>query len=86
MRMIQRIRAGGCEETRRLLSEHLEGELGGRSERRVLRHLARCERCRAVLHSLARAVGHLRSLGSIEPPPSPSVADAVLGRIRAETP
>jgi predicted anti-sigma-YlaC factor YlaD len=72
-----------CEETAERLSAHLEGELRGRQARRVLRHLARCPRCREVLRSLARAVDGLRSLGQVDPPSSyPSVADSVADRIR----
>jgi predicted anti-sigma-YlaC factor YlaD len=74
-----------CEETRERLSSHLEGELEGREERRVLRHLVRCERCREVLRSLARAVHGLQSLGRVNiPAPVPSTADAVVDRIRRD--
>ena len=74
-----------CEETRELMSAHLEGDLQGREQRRVLRHLARCERCRALLQSLARAIEHVRALGRTEESTSgPSVADAVVRRIREE--
>jgi anti-sigma factor RsiW len=72
-----------CEETRERLSAHLEGELQGREANRVLRHLARCPRCREVLRSLARAVDGLRSLGQATGPvPVPSTAYAVVDRIR----
>lgn len=72
-----------CEETRERLSAHMDGELGGREARRVLRHLARCPRCREVLRSLARAVDGLRSVGpATGPVPVPSTADAVVDRIR----
>ncbi len=71
------------EETRERLSAHLEGELKGREAKRVLRHLARCDPCRELLRSLARAVESLRALGQSEAPPAaPSVADAVVDRIR----
>jgi predicted anti-sigma-YlaC factor YlaD len=72
-------------ETQKHLSEHLEGELAGREHKRVLRHLARCPRCREMLRSLAHAVEHLRQLGRGDDLPSrPSVADAVVDRIRHE--
>lgn len=72
-----------CEETRELLSAHLGGELHGREANRVLRHLARCPRCREVLRSLARAVDGLRSLGQAKGPvPVPTAADAIVDRIR----
>jgi predicted anti-sigma-YlaC factor YlaD len=75
-----------CDETRDSLSAHLEGELRGREHKRVLRHLARCPRCREVLQSLARAVDSLRSLAQADvPPPAPSVADSVLDRLRHDT-
>jgi anti-sigma factor RsiW len=70
-------------ETQERLSAHLEGELEGREAKRVQRHLARCRMCQAVLRSLTRAVEGLRSLGAGEPVSTdPSVADAVVSRIR----
>ena len=76
---------GTCEETTACLSDHLDGELGQREERRVRRHLAWCRRCQVVYDSLARAVEGVRGLGRLElEDPSPSVADAVLERIRHE--
>lgn len=76
-----------CEETRERLSAHLEGELRGREHKRVLRHLARCPRCREMLRSLARAVAGLRSLGQVDVPSNRrSVADAVADRIRRNGP
>lgn len=75
-----------CAETRERLSDHLEGDLAGREQKRVLRHLARCRHCRAILESLARTLDHVRSLGQIDvPAPAPvSTADAVVERIRRE--
>jgi predicted anti-sigma-YlaC factor YlaD len=75
-----------CAETRERLSAHLEGELRGRESKRVLRHLARCERCREVLRSLARAVDALRSLGQADvAPPAPSAAESIADRLRPDT-
>jgi predicted anti-sigma-YlaC factor YlaD len=83
MTVIARVLYGSCAETRGHLSEHLEGELRGFRRFRVLGHLARCERCRAVLASLARTVEQLRTLARDEPEVG-SVADAVVDRIRQE--
>ena len=83
MTVIARVLHGSCAETREHLSDHLEGELAGIRRFRVLGHLARCERCRAVLASLARTVEQLRTLGRDEPETG-SVADAVIDRIRQE--
>jgi predicted anti-sigma-YlaC factor YlaD len=80
--MLDWVVTAGCEETRTRLSEHLEGELSGWRRFRVLRHLARCEGCQAVLRSLATAVEHLQALGREPTPSFPSTADAVIGRIR----
>jgi predicted anti-sigma-YlaC factor YlaD len=74
---------GSCAETREYLSAHLEGELRGFRRFRVLGHLARCERCRAVLASLARTIDELRALGRDDADVG-SVADAVVDRIRQE--
>lgn len=84
MNILDRLWNGSCEETEQHLSDHLDGELGGLRGRRVLRHLARCELCRAVFLSLARTVEQLRALGRVEPP-SQTVADAVVARIRHGT-
>ena len=83
MELVMRPWVATHEETQERLSAHLEGELVGREAKRVLRHLARCHGCRELLRSLARAVDSLRALGQADvPPPAPSVADAVVGRIR----
>lgn len=76
---------GTCAETEARLSDHLDHELGAREEKRVTRHLAWCRRCRAVAESLSRVVESVRGLGRLElEEPPPSVADAVLERIRHE--
>jgi predicted anti-sigma-YlaC factor YlaD len=77
-----------CEQTRERLSAHLEGTLRGREAKRVLRHLARCPNCREALRSLAHTVDGLRSLGRSNAlsESQPSVADAVVDRIRGEPP
>ena len=73
------------DETRERLSAYLEGELQGREQKRVVRHLALCPLCRDVLRSLAQTLERLRLLGRGEsPPPRPSVADAVIDRIRRD--
>lgn len=71
-----------CGETMERMSDHVDGELSPRSERRVLRHLSRCERCRAMLASMQRTVDWLRDLGATEDPPAASVVDDVVARIR----
>ncbi len=75
---------GTCRETGEHLSEHLEGELHGLRRLRIHRHLVRCELCQTVLRSLARTLAALRSLGTIEPAPTPSVVPAVVATIREE--
>jgi predicted anti-sigma-YlaC factor YlaD len=86
VKVIERLWIGTCSGARDRMSEHLEGELRGFRERRFLRHLRSCDRCRAVLLSLRRAVEQLRALGRAETPSVASVADAVVNRIRPETP
>jgi anti-sigma factor RsiW len=83
MELVMRPWVATHEETWERLSAHLEGELEGRDAKRVLRHLARCHHCRELLRSFARAVDSLRALGQSDvPAPRPSVADAVVDRIR----
>lgn len=76
------------EETQDRLSAYLEGELRGRERKRVARHLSLCPICREIMRSLARTVERLRSLGrgDTSPPLGPSVADAVVDRIRDDGP
>jgi predicted anti-sigma-YlaC factor YlaD len=81
----QSIWTASCDETQAAMSDHLDGEIGGMRLFRVARHLMRCEHCRGVLRSLARAVEQLRALGRPDPP-APSVVDAVLDRVRTEGP
>ncbi len=86
MEMVMRPWVASCEETRGRLSDHLDGELVGREHKRVLRHLARCKHCQALLESLARTLAHLRSLGEVDlaaPAPGATVS-AVIERIRRE--
>ncbi|HXH89715.1 MAG TPA: anti-sigma factor [Gaiellaceae bacterium] len=83
MELVLRPWVATCAETRERLSAHLDGELAGRDGKRVLRHLALCRHCRELLRSLARAVEGVRTLGQSDAPsPGPSVADAVVDRIR----
>ncbi len=81
MTAIGRFVYGTCAQTRDCLSAQLEDELRGVRRFRVRGHLARCERCRAVLASLARTVDQLRALGRAETKPPDSVAEAVITRL-----
>lgn len=76
---------GSCEETRDRLSDHLEGSLPPRRDRRVSRHLRYCRRCRAVYASLVRTVESVRELGRRDDAElSGSAARVVVERIRRE--
>lgn len=89
MELVLRPWVATCAETQEHLSEELEGELRGRTARRIRRHLALCPHCREALRSLRRAVDGLRSLGRTGPTPTPdppSVADTVADRIRRNDP
>jgi anti-sigma factor RsiW len=72
-------------ETRDRLSDYIDGELDARTRTRIMRHLARCERCRAMFESLTRTLAQLRSvggtgLGSAEP----ATVRAVIEKIERE--
>lgn len=85
MNTLMRPLIGSCDDTREQLSEHLEGSLPSRRERRVTRHLRFCRRCRAIYQSLTRTVESVRNLGrQEETEPDPSVADTVIERIRRQ--
>lgn len=73
-----------CEETAEHLSRYLEGDLEHRTQVRLAKHLRRCARCRALLTSLGRTIEQLRSLRALPPDGRPSVATAVMGRIRRD--
>ena len=74
-----------CRETRDHLSDYLDGDLGARTRVRIMRHLARCEHCRAVLDSLTRTLEQLRSLGTIEQvSPAPATVRAIVERIERD--
>jgi len=74
-----------CRETRDRLSDYLEGDLGARTRTRIMRHLAGCKHCRALLESLTRALEQLRALGSIDQgSPEPATVRAVIERIERE--
>ena len=74
-----------CRETRDRLSDYIDGDLGARTRIRVMRHLARCERCRALLDSLTRALDQLRSLGALEhASTAPAAVKAIVERIERD--
>lgn len=74
-----------CKQTMARMSGHLDHDLPAGHERRVVRHLARCHRCRAVYESLTRAVEQVRTLGRRDlEQPAHSIADVVTERIRRE--
>jgi anti-sigma factor RsiW len=67
------------------MSDFLEDDLSSRQRARVLRHLARCERCRAMLDSLTRTLHQLQSLARIEHvATAPATVSSVVERIRRE--
>ncbi len=82
--MIRNPLRASCEETAELMSAHLEGELRRLRRWRVIRHLATCERCRAVLRSLRETIAGLGALARIEPAPQPALAETVIERITRE--
>ena len=74
---------GSCEETREQLTAHVDGELGGLRRLRVRLHLAGCDACSAGARSLRQTIERLHELeDSFAPGPAPSVAPAVVKRIR----
>jgi predicted anti-sigma-YlaC factor YlaD len=75
--------AASCRETADNLSRYLEHDLAFLRRRRVARHLGQCIHCRALLHSLARTVEQLRTLGRSEPG-LPSLVDEIVEGIRGE--
>ena len=83
MRVLAHFWTGSCHETSELLSAHLEQDVPLTQRGRVRRHLARCAACQAVLRSLGRVVAELRAL-RLNDASFPSVADAVVARVRRE--
>jgi predicted anti-sigma-YlaC factor YlaD len=71
-----------CRETRARLSDYLDDDLGARTRVRIMRHLARCEHCRALLESLTHTLEQLRSLGTGDlASPTPATVRAIVERI-----
>jgi anti-sigma factor RsiW len=83
MRSLMDMMVGSCEQTRELLSAHVEGELTGLRRLRVRLHLAGCDACSAAVRSLRRTIERLHELeDTFTPDPAPSVAPTVLQRIQ----
>jgi anti-sigma factor RsiW len=82
MRSLMDMMVGSCEETRELLSAHVEGDLKGLRRLRVRLHLAGCDACSAVVRSLRKTIERLQELDeSFAPGPASTVAPDVLERI-----
>ncbi len=66
--------------TQRRMPDYLEGDLGGRQQRRLARHADECPDCGAMLRGVTRVRIMLRSFG--RPRPQTTVVPSVLERIR----
>jgi anti-sigma factor RsiW len=83
MRSLMDMMIGSCDETRELLSAHVDDELRGLRRLRVRLHLAGCDACSAAVRSLRKTIERLHELeDTFAPGPAPSVAPAVLERIQ----
>jgi anti-sigma factor RsiW len=82
MNLLRMLVEASCGEVARHMSDYVEGDLSGFKHRRFARHLARCERCQAVLRSLRRTLESLGRLRDVELAPDPSLAERVIGRLR----
>lgn len=58
-----------CQEVRDLLSAYMDEQLGSSQQQEVSAHIKVCEECRAELEELREAVGFLRQLPELPPPP-----------------
>lgn len=84
MRALEHFWTGSCHATAELLSAQLDDDVPLMQRGRLRRHLARCAACQAVLRSLERLVAELRTLRQADDGRFPSVADAVVARIRRD--
>lgn len=84
MKIVEQALNGTHDETQRLLSDYVEGDLRGFRRWRVGRHLARCEPCRALYRAFLSALENLRALRGGEPVAKPEIADSVVERIRED--
>jgi anti-sigma factor RsiW len=75
--------SASCDETARLLSEYADGELRAFRRWRVEAHLAACDGCRTVYHTLLGTIETLRALGQVEPEAKPQLAETVRRRIES---
>ncbi len=82
MNPLRMVVEASCGETAKHMSDYVEGELSGFRYRRLARHLARCERCQAVLRSLRRTLATLGKLRDVEPEPDAALTERVVDQIR----
>jgi anti-sigma factor RsiW len=69
------------------VSAYLDGELAPRAHARIERHAEACPECRAVLESLRRMLGLLRTLPPASPKPvALDIAVAVRARLHERPP
>jgi anti-sigma factor RsiW len=83
--MIGRLLMGTCAQTALRMSEQAEGELHGTRRWRMARHLAACDRCRAMYRALVATIAGLRLLRESEPETRPGFVADVVARIRTES-
>lgn len=58
-----------CREIQEVLSAYVDGEIGPQEKTRVEEHLPSCNDCTRALSELRAAIGHIRKLEELDPPP-----------------
>jgi anti-sigma factor RsiW len=76
---------GSHGETARHMSAFAEGQLGGYRGWRVARHLARCEKCKALYRSFLATLASVRELGREDPSSDEDFVLRVTERLRKQT-
>jgi anti-sigma factor RsiW len=64
------------------MSAYLDGELASGARARLRHHVVECAECRAVLDSLRRMLGLLKSVPGLAFEETPDIASAVRRRLR----
>ncbi|NIS75352.1 MAG: hypothetical protein GTO08_08745 [Deltaproteobacteria bacterium] len=71
-----------CREIQEVLSAYVDGEIGPQEKTRVEEHLPSCNDCSRVLSEFRAAIGHVRKLEELDPPPW--LSGKIMAQVKSE--
>lgn len=71
-----------CRKIQEALSAYVDGETGPEEKIRIKEHVLSCSECSRALSELSAAIGHLRELTELDPPPW--LAGKVMAQVRSD--